>query len=326
MSVPRRKPVAQASYSYASVPEFRQFRPPSFSNQNPVADKSDSERRQNDSVTTVGAKATTSWSLSTWGLTALLLTFALLIAALLTLRFLDQHYQGLPLLTQNHYTWTYGPTAVLVIVVSFWRQIDYHCKALAPWKELQNGPVTARKSIFLDYVGPIQALTFFHAAGNRHFVVVLTISGFFLLKAITIASTGLLLPTMVHIGPRDVNLVRTTTLDGSDYQVEYTATDHSIIYTAYAVAAKNLPFVEGTNDQLVYETIAQQNNTSRANVTIASQVSAFVPQIVCQPIDAFVDLTSDEFASDGVLAEFKLNFSQSSLCPTGYASRPDSKL
>ncbi len=56
--------------------------------------------------------------------------FALLAIALALLwRFVTRD-SGIPLITSNHYSWTYGPTALLVIVVAFWRQVDYHCKAI----------------------------------------------------------------------------------------------------------------------------------------------------------------------------------------------------
>ena len=56
---------------------------------------------------------------------------------------------------QNHYVWTYGPTAVLVIVISFWRQVDYYCKARTPWQEMRNGATKASRSMLLDYISPL---------------------------------------------------------------------------------------------------------------------------------------------------------------------------
>jgi hypothetical protein len=59
-------------------------------------------------------------------------------------------HNGFALISTNHYSWTYGPTAVLVLVVAVWRQVDYHCKALAPWRALQRGGARAADSLLLD--------------------------------------------------------------------------------------------------------------------------------------------------------------------------------
>lgn len=95
--------------------------------------------------------------------------------------------------TDNHYAWTYGPTAILVVVVSLWRQVDFWCKKLVPWQELRNGNATSTRSILLDYVSPLQATSLWHALRLWHVSVIVTITGFALLKVITIISTGLMM-------------------------------------------------------------------------------------------------------------------------------------
>jgi len=66
-------------------------------------------------------------------LIALVALFVSLAVALVVLWFIDKAQKGFPImLTSNHYAWTYGPTAVLVVVISFWRQVEYHCKMMQP--------------------------------------------------------------------------------------------------------------------------------------------------------------------------------------------------
>lgn len=109
-------------------------------------------------------------------------------------------HEGLGLsVTTNHYAWTYGPTAILVFVVSFWRQVDYQCKATTPWYEMHKGTVMASRSILLDYLWPLQINSLWQAARNHHITVVVSILGFVLLKLLVVISTALLirLPTQL---------------------------------------------------------------------------------------------------------------------------------
>ena len=132
----------------------------------------------------------------TWLSTTSLFGFTMMFIALATALILLWHYSsgsdGFALITSNHYSWTYGPTAILVAVASLWRQVDFWCKALAPWDELHNGDATVAKSLLLDYISPIQLTSLTRAIRNRHVSVIATILGFTLLKLITIVSTGLL--------------------------------------------------------------------------------------------------------------------------------------
>ena len=61
-------------------------------------------------------------------LLALAALFASLATALIALWSSNKAQKGFPItLSSNHYAWTYGPTAMLIIVISFWRQVEYHC-------------------------------------------------------------------------------------------------------------------------------------------------------------------------------------------------------
>jgi hypothetical protein len=94
----------------------------------------------------------------TWLSTASLFGFVMIFTVLAIALVLLWHYSsdsgGFALITSNHYSWTYGPTAILVVIVSLWRQVGFLCKALTPWDELRNGDATAAKSLLLDYISP----------------------------------------------------------------------------------------------------------------------------------------------------------------------------
>ena len=121
--------------------------------------------------------------LSKIALICFVLLFAFLLTALLLVWNFNVQRNGFYVAdSTSPYTWTYGPTAVIVLLISLWRMVDYHCKNLTPWSELRNGPVVASKSIRLDYLSPLQFSSLLKALNNGHFAVVASIVGFFLLK------------------------------------------------------------------------------------------------------------------------------------------------
>ncbi|KAF4502404.1 hypothetical protein FAGAP_1374 [Fusarium agapanthi] len=129
--------------------------------------------------------------LSKYALLIFALVFATLAASLIALKCADSR-DGFPLnFSSSEYSWTYGPTAVLIIVLSFWRRVDYYYKAAQPWRELQSGPVIGSKSLLLDYVSPLQVQSVYRALKFGHYRVFATILSFFLLKGIILVSTTL---------------------------------------------------------------------------------------------------------------------------------------
>ncbi|KAJ3515065.1 hypothetical protein NM208_g15007 [Fusarium decemcellulare] len=133
-----------------------------------------------------------------WLSKTVLVFFALIFACMVLATGLLYHFsvENNGISTQketNHYGWKYGPTALLVVVGALWRQVDHHNKMLAPWKELRQGPSPVDKSLLLDYVSPILPTSLWNAIKNRHWAVVMSITGHLLILGTTIFSTGLLI-------------------------------------------------------------------------------------------------------------------------------------
>lgn len=127
------------------------------------------------------------------------LVFVACAASLVTIDRVVAAQDGLRLtLSSSSLSWTYGPTAFLVIILSFWRRIDYYYKSLQPWLELRAGPASANRSVLLDYISPFQGISVMQAMKNRHYSVAATIFSFFLLKLLILISTTLfvLTPTL----------------------------------------------------------------------------------------------------------------------------------
>ncbi|KAI0546007.1 hypothetical protein F4679DRAFT_587934 [Xylaria curta] len=95
-------------------------------------------------------------------------------------------------LSTSHYAWTYGPTVIITVIASLWRQVDYHCKIAQPWKEMNYSPVNASKGLLLDYISPVQIITFYRAFRNYHWGTALSVLTFTLLKVVILLSTVLL--------------------------------------------------------------------------------------------------------------------------------------
>jgi hypothetical protein len=132
--------------------------------------------------------------------------FICMAASLVVLLVVNNASRGFPPLSPTyHYAWTYSPTAVLVCVLSLWRQVDYHCKLMQPWQEMSKGQVDAERSVLLDYLSPMLLVSLVQAVRNHHAPVAASVAGFITLKAIILLSTGLLILTPVQsIRPQPV--------------------------------------------------------------------------------------------------------------------------
>ncbi|KAK5552908.1 hypothetical protein LTR46_008983 [Exophiala xenobiotica] len=236
----------------------------------------------------------------------ILVTSASCVAALTVLFYFNTRNDGFLLYTTNHYSWTYGPTAVLVLIVSVWRQVDHGCKVLVPWQNLGKGDAECKGSVLLDYVSPLQMVTLWKAAGNRHLLICTTILGFLLLKVVTVASTGLFAVDSHVVSTSDVRLATKTSFDGSLYNSSryLSVTDSSSFYTAYAVMAKGLADTEGTLGTLAYQSLSLPPIFSKDNTTASATVEVFAPSFNCEKAQVSINLqpanTTDQHPEDTI--------------------------
>lgn len=195
---------------------------------------------------------------------------------------------GFPLLTANNYSWTYGPTAVLTVIMSIWNQTTYCCKLLEPWKELKGGPATADKTVLLDYVSPILPVNLWKAGELKHITVLVAICADIVLRIVTVASTGLISPVSMSMPFENVTLVSSTTFTAADYEPasqDFDAlAESAIIYETYALIANNLPFPDGIQPDLAFQRFGLPENSTanRTLSTIRTTVQSFKPLIHCE--------------------------------------------
>lgn len=170
-----------------------------------------------ESARTPFSKAPVYWT-SVWlrrrTLIAMEAMFIGLLLSLVIVWYTNRSQHGFrPVLSTNHYAWTHGPTPVLIVVLSLWRQVDYHCKLMQPWLELRKGPTDADNSILLDYLSPMHVTSLARAVRHRHAAVAASIIGFVLIKIVMVASTEMLILSPVSLAETHP-VALTTTFDG----------------------------------------------------------------------------------------------------------------
>lgn len=112
-----------------------------------------------------------------------LCVFLLMTVALVLLWHYSESLDGFDVSSSTaYYAWTYAPVAVMVIMFSIWRQVDYYLKLLAPWDELQKGPIPASSSLLLDYVSPLHIISLLTAFKRGYIPIIFSIVVLFILK------------------------------------------------------------------------------------------------------------------------------------------------
>jgi hypothetical protein len=215
-------------------------------------------------------------------LLAFALLFLLLFVSLQIIWSWSQGHQGIATSNDSkHYLWTFGPTAVLVFVTVSWRQVDYAAKSLQPWAEMAKGPATADRSLLLDYVTPFQAVALTRAVRNRHFVVASTITVFFLLKVLTIVSTGLFSLDQVKRNSARVAMQLNNSFTGDNYK-HAASVDSRAAHTVYGVQSLNLSYPLGTTAQYAIQLFTPQEQNLSGIVSYTAVADVFSAELVCE--------------------------------------------
>lgn len=243
-------------------------------------------------------------------LIALEALFISLLVSLVVVWYTNRSQHGFrPVLSTNHYAWTYGPTAVLVVVLSLWRQVDYHCKLMQPWLELGKGPTDADNSMLLDYLSPMHVTSLARAVRHRHAAVAASIVGFVLIKIVMVASTGMLILSPVSLAEtRPVALITafdggiiwdTGTIlkkpggyavssDNKDFNPYVGISESSVNAYVKSLSDRTSRSAEASRNLLddstfqTFETRAGPEKLARKLQSISTDVEAFVPNVSCE--------------------------------------------
>lgn len=232
-----------------------------------------------------GRRLNTHWDppcLRRWVVIAFVVFYVAVIVAVQVIYSVSVNNNGIAT-TQSgrHYLWTYGPTAIFVVVTVCWRQVDYAAKSIQPWAEMAKGPQPAQNSLLLDYVTPFQVVSLWRSLRNGHFNVSCTIVLFFLLKVLTVVSTGIFSLQPVQTDDLSVNMTLNDTFDGSSFQ-HAAAVDSRAAYIVYGHKEYNISLPVGTTDQYAAEIFAPADGFINGSLTYSAQVNVFSASLSCE--------------------------------------------
>lgn len=94
--------------------------------------------------------------------------------------------------SNQHYLWTFGPTAILTLVATFWSRVEYQSKMVAPWIRMERGPSQPKQGLLVDYLSDFQPWSIVKGFRNRDYVVSIATTVSVLIKIMIIVSTGLI--------------------------------------------------------------------------------------------------------------------------------------
>ncbi|EXJ62269.1 hypothetical protein A1O7_02702 [Cladophialophora yegresii CBS 114405] len=225
-----------------------------------------------------GQTLNTHWDpffLRSWVLIAFAVFFSAVIAALQVVYSFSQRNHGIATSSDDHhYLWTYGPTAVFVVVTVLWRQVDYATKSLQPWANMAMGPQPAKNSLLLDYVTPLQILSFWRSLKRRHFAVSIGIGVFVLIKVITVLSTGIFSLQSVQRNDVPTSMALNNTFDGTSFQ-HAAAVDSRAAFVAYGHRQYNISLPIGSTDQYTVQGFAPSAGLVNGSLTYSAPVDVF---------------------------------------------------
>ncbi|KAK6530644.1 hypothetical protein TWF281_007483 [Arthrobotrys megalospora] len=230
-------------------------------------------------------KVATGWMplvLRPWSLLIFLLVFMGIFITLIGLYVRSKRNQGLSNERESrHYIWTYGPTAVFIVLAAFWRHLDYQVKLLMPYVELAAGPKHAKLTVMLDYISPFQPVAFWIACKNRHWLVILSAVAFATLKIAIIFATGLFILQGTALETADKDFLR--------YRNQFSAAgfdpalDARASLTIFGVSALNLSYPVGTNHNSAFQSFTNFGNVSLDNIaSISVPADVFTAKLDCQ--------------------------------------------
>jgi hypothetical protein len=228
------------------------------------------------------------------------LFWAGVIAALQALYSVSAAHQGIVSSDdKKHYLWTYGPTAIFVVVVVLWRQVDRAAKSIQPWAEMAKQddhssgsyqPLTtdarpnAKDTLLLDYVTLFQVVGWFKSLRKGHFNVFSTITVSLLIKAITIVSTSTFNLQSVQRQDLSTVMALNNTFEADNFQVA--SVDSRAAYVVYGNQEYNITLPVGTTDAHAVQTFSPKEGFLNGSLTYSAPVDVFTAGLVdCQSGD-----------------------------------------
>ncbi|KAF3395962.1 hypothetical protein F1880_007045 [Penicillium rolfsii] len=194
------------------------------------------------------------------------ITFSAVIAALEALYQSSEAHDGITASTENrHYLWTYGPTAILTIIATFWSRVEFQSKHNAPWQSMLEGPQPAEKSVLLDYTSDMQPVAMWKAYKNKHLIVFMGVSCSLLLQLMIVFSTGLFSLEEVKVHKQNVTIQLHDLFSTHNSSLGIVGSQPYDIVNG--LAFDNLAYPLGTNIDLTFQEFSAPSLPSDAIIT-----------------------------------------------------------
>ncbi|KAE8312565.1 hypothetical protein BDV41DRAFT_577507 [Aspergillus transmontanensis] len=208
-----------------------------------------------------------------------LLIFVAMIAALEALHRVSSAHYGLGSSVENlHYSWTYGPTAILTVVAAFWSRVEFQAKQNAPWQAMQENPQNAHTSVLMDYVSMIQPLSLLKSFKNGHLMVAAGVICSMLLRILTIFSTGLLSLQQLQVPKYEVPIQLLQSFSANNLNL---ASAGSKPYNLLnAIIFEGLPYPNGTNANVTFQEFV--SDLSSRDALITANVDGLAADLDCE--------------------------------------------
>ncbi|GME26528.1 hypothetical protein GTA08_BOTSDO12789 [Neofusicoccum parvum] len=256
----------------------------------------DSSRSSHDGskIENDGAPGWTPLYLRATTLAAFVVCYLVLLVAIVALAIADAKNDGLAAAKSNqHYLWTYGPTAVLAIVAALWGQVEHRTKQAMPWHVLQTQPTPASATLLLDYITPSLPETLLQSFRSSHWPVAVATISSLLIKLLTVASTGLLVLQITPVVHHDC---RITASDDFVSGFNPAAIGSTAVLSTLAIENGTLPYEPGTTRHQAFQTMNASHSLSNQNaVKVEGFARSFSAGLTCET----ATVTSyDSFCSD----------------------------
>ncbi|KAI0814425.1 hypothetical protein GGR55DRAFT_631833 [Xylaria sp. FL0064] len=211
-------------------------------------------------------------------LCSILLCVSLIVAVEVLFWYSCKH-RGLRKSDNNlHYLWIYGPTAILTAIGAIWTRIDYQAKITAPWNRLARGPAAAKKTLLLDYLGPLAPVSIFNAVKNGDCGVAAAAIIALLWSLIIAFSASLINLTPTDNQPTSVPVDITTGFKNDSAGLENARS--LSYYNMLGLQEANLTFPDGVSDKYSYQKFNGRDIPSTAE--LHATIDGFSASLVCE--------------------------------------------
>lgn len=185
---------------------------------------------------------------------------------------LASSYQGL------RYLWTYGPTAILTLIASFWARVECQTKISPPWCRMLKGAVTSQQSVLLDYVSKFQPVAIYTAIKNKDYPVAASILVSLLLRLTIVISTSFIVLSPIDVRIEDVKV--TLKSQFVDDPSGLSATGDLALSSLTALISKDVSLPDGVSAKYAYV----KAETDIQNISkLATTVDGFEGGLNCEP-------------------------------------------